>query len=327
MSDLKTTSKIKPLIEVGTVYKTNNYGNVTVLEYKRAIEVVVQFDDGTIRVTTKSDLEKGNVGHPTSGIHVGQNFKTKSGFGFKVVEFISPTEVKIQFDCGNVETTSVRDIKSGSIKYRNERAVVGVGYFGYGKFIPRPKTRHGGEHAPEVVYAYWQRMITRCYSESEISKPKGRSYLNVEVSSDFQCFQSFAEWSLSQPNWNNGYELDKDLIGSGYLYSREYCLFLPTSINSFLMQEYKREHHDLPAGVHFLKPGSIGAKDGYVARCNVGSGREYLGYFNDPLQAHLAYKRTKEAYAKELALRYKSDITDAAYNALMNYQVKYNYNN
>ena len=56
-------------------------------------------------------------------------------------------------------------------------------------------------------------MLNRCYNPEEILKNRGRWYVYTEVNRDWFCFQNFAEWALSQPDWNMKYELDKDVTG------------------------------------------------------------------------------------------------------------------
>ena len=60
----------------------------------------------------------------------------------------------------------------------------------------------------------------------------------------------------------------------------------------------------------------------FIARVRKNKGgREYLGYYNTELEAFNAYKAAKEAFVKEQANKFKSQIDDRAYNALMSYEV------
>ena len=55
---------------------------------------------------------------------------------------------------------------------------------------------------------------------------------------------------------------------------------------------------------------------------NKNKGRsEYLGYFKTELEAFNAYKEAKESFIKEQAEKWKSQIDERAYFALMNYEV------
>ena len=70
-------------------------------------------------------------------------------------------------------------------------------------------------------------------------------------------------------------------------------------------------------GVYWNKKASA-----FVARVNKNKGkREYLGCFNTEIEAFNAYKTAKEAFVKEQANKWKDEIDDRAYNALINYEV------
>ena len=60
----------------------------------------------------------------------------------------------------------------------------------------------------------------------------------------------------------------------------------------------------------------------FVATVNKNKGKqEFLGYFNTELEAFNAYKVAKEAFVKEQAEKWKSQIDPRVYNALMSYEV------
>ena len=50
--------------------------------------------------------------------------------------------------------------------------------------------------------------------------------------------------------------------------------------------------------------------------------REHLGLFNTEIEAFNAYKTAKESFVKEQANKWKDQIDERAYNALMNYTVE-----
>lgn len=304
--------------KVGEKYKVNA-GFVEVIEYLSATNVIVKFEDGSTVKTSSADLRKGNVGHPSSGLSLGQKFETNSGWTGVIVDYKSCYEVGVKWQDGSIEYHPASHIKNGSIYPCNQPLLAGVGYFGIGRFSNKRKL--GGEKAPQVVYDYWTRMILRCYNPDEISKRNGKWYIYTEICKEWFCFQNFAEWTLSQPNWNFKFELDKDLLGTGFEYSPEYCTFLPADVNVFLAEVKFKPVHDLPIGVQYIKPGSSGAKIGYVARCHTEKGREYLGYYDDPIEAFYSYKKAKENYAKVLAEKYKHSLTPSAYDKLSKYEI------
>lgn len=309
----------KGIIKQGDFFTPNNGLTFEVLRYNSSTDIDIKFLDGSLQKTTAADIRKGVVGHPTSGLTTGQEFTTRSGWVGTIIYYNSCYDVGVKWQDGSTSSHPASHIKDRAIKPAFQPSVCGVGYFGSGRFVNNMILV--GEKAPEVVYQYWQRMIVRCFDPKELLKPTGTTYLNVEVCKNWFNFHNFAEWALSQPNWNIGNELDKDLLGTGFEYSPENCTFLPAEVNIFLSDQYAREVHDLPKGVQYLKPGSSGAKVGYVARCHTDKGREYLGYFDCPKEAHRTYKKTKEDYAKVLAERHKSKMTKQAYEKLLAFEV------
>ena len=117
---------------------------------------------------------------------------------------------------------------------------------------------------------------------------------------------------------NKGWHLDKDLLVKGNkIYSEDTCVFLPVEINSVLTKTDKLRG-DYPIGVHWCN-----AKKVFVAQINRNKGQqEWLGKFDNPNDAFLAYKKAKESYLKELANKWMGKIDDRAHNALMNYEVE-----
>ena len=304
--------------KVGDKIKVNS-GTIEVIKYNSATDVLVRFEDGSETRTSSSDIRNKNVGHPTSGLCIGYKFKTNSGWQGEVIKYNSCYDVLVKWQDGSIESQQAGNIKSGGIKPLYQPSVADVGYFGEGRFSNYHKNI--GEKAPKEVYAYWVRMLTRCFNPEEILKNTGRRYAFVEVDKEWFCFQNFAEWALKQPNWNLGFDLDKDLIGTGYEYSEDNCTFLPSEINQFLAENWSKDTHNLPIGVQYIKPGTSGAKVGYVARCHNDKGREYLGYYDDPMQGYYAYKQAKEAYAKVLAERFKNVLRKDAYLKLKDFEL------
>lgn len=303
----------------GDIYKTNNYGDVVVVEFVNATNVLVRFDDGTTIKTTMSSLSLGNLAHPTRSVRLGQEYVTNSGWKGVVTEYKDALNVLVKWQDGSESWHPSSHILSGSIKPLMQPSLEGIGYFGVGRFVPYSYS--SGEHAPEKIYAYWSRMINRCYNEKEMMKSKGKSYIDKFVRDDWHNFQSFVEWALTQPNWHfHGFELDKDLLVKGNkVYSQDACCFLPQEVNSFLAERADGEYGK---GVNRISPKTPNSKEGFIARCFVGDERKYLGFFSKPEEAFAAYKKCKEDYAKVLAEKRRDQLTNAAYNALMSFTVE-----
>ena len=219
-------------IKKGDIFQTNNHGEVEVVEYKDSHNITVVFKDGLTTVCQASSLRLGNIGHPMSGLHIGYRFKNSEGFWAEVVEYDNSLKVTLRWDEGGTTQAMAANIKDGGVYYPNYKSVCGIGYFGFGKY----KTNKGGRGSnyKQRVYASWQRMIRRCYDENEQKKPSCKAYIGVEVCEEWHNFQNFAVWAEDklerfEPNW----DLDKDMFGTGWLYSPENCTMLPSKINWF----------------------------------------------------------------------------------------------
>lgn len=305
-------------LKVGTKYEVHS-GVITVVEFINSINVVVAFEDGTQTKTTVAAIKNKNVGHPSSKLHVGQKFTTNSGWSGEVTYYNNPRSVGVLWQDGSRSEHPASHISKGAIKPLFQPSVLGVGYMGDGRFTSSLK--NSGEDAPAEILSYWQRMISRCFNPKEILKNTGRRYIHTGVHKDWFNFQNFAEWAIREPNYNMKFDLDKDLLGEGLEYSPDNCCFLPTEVNVFLAENWTKDTHNLPIGVQYLKARTSGSKVGYVSRCHTEKGREYLGYFDDPMDAYRAYKAKKEEFAKTLAEKYKNVITERAYAALKAFEI------
>lgn len=313
---------------VGDFHETNNNGRIEIVEYKNATDVVVRFEDGTLKKVTSAYVKSGAVApDDLYQRRVGHKFTTNSGWAGEVIEWGGAFNVLVRWQDGSTSYHTWQDINLKSVKPLFQPSVSGVGYVGEGKYLPSSyKLEHGKQYADQRIYAYWQRMITRCYNEKEQQKPSCRAYIGCTVAEHFHNFQNFAEWAESKPQsrYTEGdkiWELDKDLLVSGNrVYSRDTCTFLPPEVNSFLSDRDWSE--TCPRGVNYIKPASDGAKEGWIARCHRNGIREYLGYYDSPMSAFYRYKEVKEAYAKELAERYKGRLEYTAYERLLAYTVE-----
>lgn len=316
----------------GDVVKTNNCGDVIVKEFNSATDVLVEFSDGETTTTTVSLLKSGYVRHPKLfSNRVGTEFTTNSGWLGKVINWENAHNVLVEWQDGSKSYQTWSEVNSGGIKPLFQPSVAGIGFVGEGKYVPSSyKLCEGKEHADERIYAYWRRMLTRCYNELEQQKPSCRAYIGCTVRDDWHNFQNFAEWAYAKDQaWfcegNKIWELDKDLLVDGNrVYSADTCTFLPPDINIFLSDRDWSEK--CPRGVNYIKPATSGAKEGWIARCHVDGKRLYLGYYDDPMIAFYKYKEVKEQYAKTLAERYKDSLERDAYLKLKEYAVS-PYNN
>ena len=246
---------------------------------------------------------------------VGKVCKSKSSGDFKIVKYNDTTNVEIEFLKTGYETAvRLGDIKNGKVKDPYSPSVYGVGILGT-KYPSRECDRNTKE------YLLWCRMLHRCYSDSY--KKKNPTYIDCEVSNKFKSYEYFYEWCHSQIGFGNEgdenpFHLDKDLLIKGNkVYSENTCVFIPKEINQLLVKSTASRGEYL-IGVHWCKKGKS-----FVARVSKNKGkREHLGYFKTELEAFNAYKQAKESFVKEQANKWKLQIDERAYKALMNYQVE-----
>lgn len=133
-------------------------------------------------------------------------------------------------------------------------------------------------------------MLKRAYSAKFHARQP--SYINCTVAEEWFYFSAFREWMKVQ-KWQ-GNALDKDLLHPGNnVYSPDKCVFITPCINNFLTDHGARRGN-WPIGVHFHKSSGKYQAD----CCNPFMSRsEYLGIFDDPEEAHEAWRAKKHEYA------------------------------
>ena len=241
---------------------------------------------------------------------VGKVCKSLNSGDFKIVKYNDAYNVDVQFLKTGYETVAhLGSIRKGEVKDRYSSSVYGVGILG-----TKYPSRVNGVKTKE--YVLWKGMLQRCYSDA--SKKKKPTYEGCEVSDNFKSYEYFYEWCNEQIGFNNkDWHLDKDLLIKGNkVYNEATCVFLPQEINSLLI---KREslRGEYPIGVYWHNTSKA-----FEARVSKNKGKqEFLGYFKTELEAFNAYKTAKEAFIKEQAEKWKSQIDIRAYEALMSYEV------
>ena len=237
-------------------------------------------------------------------------YQSKNSGCFTITSYLDSYNIGVKFVNTSFEMfTHLGCIKSGNVKDPYSPSVDGVGVVG-----TKYPTMINGRNTKE--YGLWQNMLTRCYNDTY--KNKQPTYIGCEVSNNFKNYEYFYEWCQNQIGFNNeGWQLDKDLLVKGNkVYSEDTCVFLPKEINSVLTKSTATRGEHL-IGVCWNKKGKA-----FVARARKNKGKqEHLGFFNTEIEAFNAYKQAKEYYLKELANKWKSQIDERAYNALMNYEV------
>ena len=229
------------------------------------------------------------------------------GLKLIILESFSFMNNTIQFEDSTILYNVRLDcIRNGQIKNRNFKSVQNNGYIGYGKYYSN--THH-------KIYKTWCNMLERCYSEKYYKRYS--TYIDCTVCEEWLNFQNFAKWF--ENNYVEEYDLDKDLLIKGNkIYSPISCVFIPFEINNIL-KTYSNYIYNLPIGVTFNKK-----LKKYQASLYSNGKSIHLGYFNTCEEAFEKYKIAKENYIKELADKWKNNITKSTYNALYNYTVDMN---
>ena len=241
---------------------------------------------------------------------VGKVCKSKLSGDFKIVKYNDNANVEIRFlKTGFQTVTRLHHIRNGEIKDPYLPSVHGVGVLG-----AKYQSRVNGVLTKE--YALWYNMLERCYNDTY--KKKNPTYEYCKVSENFKSYEYFYEWCHSQIGFSNeSWHLDKDLLVKGNkVYSENTCVFLPSEINLALIKCDKIRGEHL-IGVHYHKRDKA-----FMAQvCKNKRGSDYLGSFKTEIEAFNAYKEAKESFVKEQANKWKGQIDDRAYEALMNYTV------
>ncbi len=202
------------------------------------------------------------------------------------------------------------NVRTGLIKDPYSPSVFGIGVVGnkYPITVDGVKTKE---------YNLWCSMLTRCYSDT--CKKKNPTYEGCKVSDNFKSYEYFYEWCNEQIGFGaDGFELDKDLLIKGNkVYNENTCVFIPSEINS-LLTKCTASRGEYLIGVSWHK-----TRKAFVATVSKRKGkREHLGYFKTEIEAFNAYKEAKETFVKEKAEKWKLQIDERAYKALMNYTVE-----
>ena len=242
---------------------------------------------------------------------VGKVCESLNSGDFKILKYDDARNVEIKFLKTGFETSvELGSIRKGEVKDLYSPSVFGIGVLG-----TKYPSKVNGVNTKE--YDLWQSMLKRCYSDTY--QKKQPTYEGCECSENFKSFEYFHEWCHKQVGFaNEGWQLDKDLLVKGNkVYSEKTCVFLPREINQLLVKSTASRGKHL-IGVHWCN-----TKEAFVAQVRKNKGKsEYLGIFKTEIEAFNAYKQAKEAFVKEVAEKWKSQIDKRAYDSLMNYTVE-----
>lgn len=143
-------------------------------------------------------------------------------------------------------------------------------------------------------YETWVGILGRCFNEKW--KVRYPTYKDVTCCEEWLLFSNFKHW-MEQQDWK-GKQLDKDIIvPNNKVYSPETCAFVSGATNKFVIaSDASRGEH--PLGVYWNRRDKK-----FQAKCmnHFTKGRDYLGYFDTPEEAHEAWRKRKHELAQLVA--------------------------
>lgn len=160
-----------------------------------------------------------------NGLDIGFIFDTNSCGKLVVIDIVNSRKVLVEFlGTGYRRFADYSHIKNGKVIDRLHRSVCGVGYLGDSSLSPSKNRHKGGS------YSTWRGMISRCYGNSVSAR---RYYKGVVVCDEWHNWSNFHKWHIENyPDDGNLYDLDKDIIGNGKVYSPETCIYATRSDNA-----------------------------------------------------------------------------------------------
>lgn len=142
------------------------------------------------------------------------------------------------------------------------------------------------------AFQAWQNMLARAYSKSYHSRYP--TYIGVTVCDEWRSFMKFREWWLT--NHVDGWELDKDLLSDGGIYSPKSCIYIPRWLNGFLCGA-DAARGGLPIGVRYEDSRGL-----FRSECShpITGRKIFIGRFTCQDKAHQAWLSKKISIANEL---------------------------
>jgi hypothetical protein len=153
------------------------------------------------------------------------------------------------------------------------------------------------------LYAQWKAALQRAYCPKW--KARFPCYVSVAMEPSWHSFSAFLSWADTQ-DWEDKF-LDKDLKSPGNkTYSADTCLWVSRRVN-MLVSFPSGKQSELPVGVDAIK-------GRYMARMRVEGKNTYIGLFDTPTEAHIAFTKAKSVLVREVAAVQPDDVRKALLN-------------
>ena len=280
----------------GEIHVTNQGEIIEIIETLSHSKNIIKFSDGTIKENVAyNNIKRGAVEKPEE--RVGKQTVTNQGYTIEIINYVNSKNCTVLFlETGNTKKTTFGEFVVKTVSNPLHRGVYNVGFEGIGLYDFKSNKKR---------CRVWSSMLQRVYSNNY------SAYKGCTVDERWHNFQNFAKWY--EENYIEGFELDKDILVKGNkIYSPETCCFVPLEINTIFKNDRQKGYNKT-------------VDENFIVRVNKTNYRETIGRFNTELEAFQAYKKVKEAYIKEVADKWKGQITDQVYQAMYNYEI-YNKN-
>ena len=302
---------------VGETNKNKQGENMTIVEYKDANNIIVEFGDGERKESNYKSFKEGSLLHPSYNYNrIGEVKINYFGSKMIIIGYRKAIDIDVYFPEYNWKVkTTYNNFLNGDLKCPYETRTYGVGFLGEGEYKPITNKKKS------LAYKYWIQMLERNYSED--FQNKHPNYLKCIVCDEWLNFQNFAEWF-----YDNYYEcnneimcLDKDILCKGNkIYSPENCLFVPKRINNLFVKMLNSSDRN---GLMGTKPLNNGK---YIWQCSyineLGEYKRATGTCDSEKEAFEAYKTFKENYIKQVADEYYDLIPRELWKAMWEYEIE-----
>lgn len=241
--------------------------------------------------------------------YVGKVFPTKSFGDLKVLKYNNTSDVEVEFiNTGGRRSAWVSSIMKGEVR---DTSVCKINKKG---FMDLPNELRRGKHPKS--YTVWNGMLQRCYNEN--MRDLHPTYTDCTTSETFKYFSKFKTWYEQQKGCDKeGWHLDKDILVKGNkVYSETTCCFVPPEINTLILNN-KATRGSLPIGMYFEKDTGK-----YKVRVSIEGKQKHIGRFKCKEQAFQAYALAKKEQVRFVADKWKDQIDQRVYEALMNWEIE-----
>lgn len=238
---------------------------------------------------------------------IGEERHNNAGDLMKIIAYDGVNDMLVEFQDEHKYKTKAQydNFVRGTIKNPYHPLLYGRGYFGVGPYRANVNKRS------TKAYDAWRQMFKRCYGEAQES-----AYSGCEVCVEWYDYQTFAKWFTAH-YWEDAQyrmQVDKDWLVSGNkVYSPDRCEIVPSIINACLLRQKKTKYYTNALNIDYTASGKYSPILSKYGR------PVYLGLFDTIDEATAVYKAEKVSYVRELANRYKENLSARLYDAMMNY--------